>query len=92
MHERLSASLVATHPFSLPWPFVPEQDSVPRGVIDMARCLSIKGAEDLINKPYAFEIATQYDSMYYLADNDKARAVLLSIAVWLHLEAIWDLL
>lgn len=37
----------------------------------MNRCLSIKGAEDQINKPYAFEISTTDSSMYFVADKDK---------------------
>lgn len=35
------------------------------------RCLSIKGAEDQINKPHAFEISTTESSMYFVADKDK---------------------
>ena len=50
------------------------QDSVPRGVIEVNRCLSIKGAEDVINKPHAFEISTTEDSMFFIADSDKVRA------------------
>lgn len=33
-------------------------ESVPRGIIDVNKCLSIKGAEDALNKPFAFELAT----------------------------------
>jgi hypothetical protein len=39
------------------------------------KCLSIKGAEDTINKPFAFEVSTQTDSMFFIADNEKVRAV-----------------
>jgi hypothetical protein len=46
-------------------------DSVPRGVIEVKKCLSIKGAEDTINKPHAFEVATTDDSMFFIADSDK---------------------
>lgn len=49
------------------------QASVPRGVIDVNKCLSIKGAEDAINRPHAFEISTQDDSMYFIADSDKEK-------------------
>jgi len=35
------------------------------------KCLSIKGAEDVINKPFAFEISTTEKSMYFVADKDK---------------------
>lgn len=48
-------------------------DSIPRGVIDVNKCLSIKGAEDTINKPYAFEISTQTDNMFFIADSDKEK-------------------
>lgn len=37
----------------------------------MNKCLSIKGAEDTINKPHAFELATTDDSMFFIADSDK---------------------
>mmetsp|Transcript_9831 Transcript_9831/g.24513 ORF Transcript_9831/g.24513 Transcript_9831/m.24513 type:complete len:140 (-) Transcript_9831:487-906(-) len=46
-------------------------DAVPRGVIDVNKCLSIKGAEDTINKPFAFEISTQTESMFFIAQNEK---------------------
>uniref|UniRef100_A0A7R9VEP3 PH domain-containing protein n=1 Tax=Chlamydomonas euryale TaxID=1486919 RepID=A0A7R9VEP3_9CHLO len=49
------------------------QESVPRGVIDVNKCLSIKGAEDAINKPFAFEISTQNDSMYFIAESEKEK-------------------
>jgi hypothetical protein len=49
------------------------QDSIPRGVIEVHKCLSIKGAEDVINKPHAFEISTTEDSMFFIADSDKVR-------------------
>ena len=41
------------------------------GLLQVNRCLSIKGAEDQINKPYAFEISTTDSSMYFVADKDK---------------------
>ncbi|KAI8523603.1 hypothetical protein RHMOL_Rhmol13G0087100 [Rhododendron molle] len=43
----------------------------PRGVIPVGDCLTVKGAEDVINKPYAFEISTDRFTMYFIADNDK---------------------
>eukprot|EP00879_Flechtneria_rotunda_P021647 GHRR01022816.1.p2 GENE.GHRR01022816.1~~GHRR01022816.1.p2 ORF type:complete len:152 (+),score=14.48 GHRR01022816.1:206-661(+) len=46
-------------------------DSVPRGVIEVRKCLSIKGAEDAINKPHAFEISTTDCNMFFIADSDK---------------------
>jgi len=48
-------------------------DSVPRGVIEVRKCLSIKGAEDAINKPHAFEISTTDDNMFFIADSDKEK-------------------
>ena len=39
--------------------------------LQVNRCLSIKGAEDVINKPFAFEISTTDSSMYFVADKDK---------------------
>jgi hypothetical protein len=35
------------------------------------KCLSIKGAEDAINKPHAFEVSTTDCSMFFIADSDK---------------------
>ncbi|KAG2491125.1 hypothetical protein HYH03_010569 [Edaphochlamys debaryana] len=48
-------------------------DSIPRGVVDVNKCLSIKGAEDTINKANAFEISTQTESMFFIADSDKEK-------------------
>lgn len=47
------------------------QSTQPRGIIEVNRCLSIKGAEDAINKPHAFEISTTDQNMYFIADSDK---------------------
>jgi hypothetical protein len=57
------------------------QDSIPRGVIEVEKCLSIKGAEDVINKPHAFEISTHSESMYFIADTDKEKVVSVAIAL-----------
>jgi hypothetical protein len=35
------------------------------------KCLSIKGAEDTINKPFAFEVSTNSDSMFFIAETEK---------------------
>jgi hypothetical protein len=48
-------------------------DSVPRGVIEVSKCLSIKGAEDTINRPHAFEISTMEESMFFIAESDKEK-------------------
>ena len=53
--------------------------------VQVRRCLSIKGAEDLLNKPHAFEISTTDDSMFFIADTDKARSVPLRAAAHLPL-------
>lgn len=50
----------------------PVQSTQPRGIIEVNKCLSIKGAEDAINKPHAFEISTTDQNMYFIADSDKA--------------------
>mmetsp|Transcript_3204 Transcript_3204/g.5507 ORF Transcript_3204/g.5507 Transcript_3204/m.5507 type:complete len:148 (+) Transcript_3204:96-539(+) len=49
------------------------QESVPRGCIDVNKCLSIKGAEDTINKPCSFEISTHTESMFFIADTEKEK-------------------
>jgi PH domain len=48
-------------------------DSVPRGVIDVNRCLSVKGAEDALGRPHAFEISTPDDAMFFIADTDREK-------------------
>ncbi|KAI4382780.1 hypothetical protein MLD38_008697 [Melastoma candidum] len=47
--------------------------SVPRGVIPAADCLTVKGAEDVLNKQCAFEISTRSDRMYFIADSEKEK-------------------
>jgi len=50
------------------------QESVPRGVIYVSSCLSIKGAEDTLNKPNSFEITTSDpDRMFFIADTYKEK-------------------
>lgn len=47
---------------------------MPRGVIYVNSCLSIKGAEDTLNKPNSFEITTNDpDRMFFIADTDKEK-------------------
>eukprot|EP00803_Ostreobium_quekettii_P000874 evm.model.scf_2320.1 EVM.evm.TU.scf_2320.1 scf_2320:828-2762(+) len=48
-------------------------ESIPRGVIPVNTCLSIKGAEDTLNKPHAFEITTADDKMFFIADTAKEK-------------------
>ncbi|GMP89628.1 hypothetical protein ACSBR2_032648 [Camellia fascicularis] len=45
--------------------------SLPRGVISVATCLTVKGAEDVLNKPFAFELSTDRFTMYFIADSEK---------------------
>ena len=33
----------------------------------------MKGAEDVINKPYAFELSTKSDTMYFIANSEKEK-------------------
>ncbi|KAI4368884.1 hypothetical protein MLD38_017391 [Melastoma candidum] len=47
--------------------------SVPRGVIPVGNCLTVKGAEDVVNKPFAFEISTNQDTMFFIADSEKEK-------------------
>jgi hypothetical protein len=47
--------------------------SQPRGVIEVKSCLSVKGAEDALNKPFAFEVSTNNDTQYFIADSDKEK-------------------
>uniref|UniRef100_A0A7N0RER6 PH domain-containing protein n=1 Tax=Kalanchoe fedtschenkoi TaxID=63787 RepID=A0A7N0RER6_KALFE len=47
--------------------------SRPRGVIPVASCLTVKGAEDVLNKPFAFELSTRNDTMYFVADSEKEK-------------------
>ncbi|XP_015931330.1 pleckstrin homology domain-containing protein 1-like [Arachis duranensis] len=47
--------------------------SKPRGVIPVASYLTVKGAEDAINKPCAFELSSRYETMYFIADSEKEK-------------------
>jgi hypothetical protein len=55
-----------------PLPLRP-QATPPRGVLDVSRCLSIKGAEDALNKPHAFEISTSDHAVFFVADSEKEK-------------------
>ncbi|CAM6033901.1 unnamed protein product [Sphagnum compactum] len=48
-------------------------NSKPRGVILVRNCLTVKGAEDVLNKQFAFEISTSKETMYFIADTDKEK-------------------
>lgn len=47
--------------------------SKPRGVIPVAACLTVKGAEDVFNKQNAFELSTRTETMYFIADSEKEK-------------------
>lgn len=47
--------------------------SVPRGVIPVSTCLTVKGAEDVIHKEFAFQLSTKSETMYFIADSDKEK-------------------
>ncbi|KDP46512.1 hypothetical protein JCGZ_08484 [Jatropha curcas] len=49
------------------------RQSIPRGVIPVGNCLTVKGAEDVLNKPFAFELSTNQDTMYFIADSEKEK-------------------
>ncbi|KAJ0102212.1 hypothetical protein Patl1_06571 [Pistacia atlantica] len=39
----------------------------------VASCLTVKGAEDVLNKQYAFELSTRTETMYFIADSEKEK-------------------
>ena len=50
------------------------RSSKPRGIIPVASCLSVKGAEDTINKQFSFELTAHgRETMYFIADSEKEK-------------------
>ena len=47
--------------------------SSPRGVVSVSGCLTVKGAEDIVNKAFAFELSTRDSTMYFVADAEKEK-------------------
>mmetsp|Transcript_32060 Transcript_32060/g.79261 ORF Transcript_32060/g.79261 Transcript_32060/m.79261 type:complete len:140 (-) Transcript_32060:189-608(-) len=47
--------------------------SAARGVVDVGKCLSVKGAEDVINKAHGFELSTSAETKYFIADSSKEK-------------------
>lgn len=47
--------------------------SRPRGVIPVGSCLTVKGAEDVLGREFAFELSTSNDTMYFIADSEKEK-------------------
>ncbi|KAL2929635.1 Pleckstrin homology domain-containing protein 1 [Bienertia sinuspersici] len=41
------------------------------GIIPVSSCLTVKGAEDVLNRQFAFEFPTRCDTMYFITDSDK---------------------
>ena len=44
-----------------------------RGVVDLSKCLSVKGAEDIINRAHGFELSSREDTQYFIADSAKEK-------------------
>jgi len=42
-------------------------------VIDVGKCLSVKGAEDVINKAHGFELSTRAATQYFIAGSGKEK-------------------
>lgn len=49
------------------------RDVFPRGVVKIDQCLSIKGAEEVVRKPYAFEVSTGEACMYFVAESEREK-------------------
>ena len=47
--------------------------SQPRGVILVALYLMVKGAEDVLYKPYVAELSMCSDTMYFIVDSGKEK-------------------
>ncbi|GKV26195.1 hypothetical protein SLEP1_g35538 [Rubroshorea leprosula] len=54
-------------------PYSVNRSSTPRGVVSVDTCLTVKGAEDVLNKPFAFELSTGQSTMYFVADSEKEK-------------------
>ncbi|XP_058109165.1 pleckstrin homology domain-containing protein 1-like [Magnolia sinica] len=49
------------------------RSSKSRGIIPVRTCLTVKGAEDVLNKQFAFELSTNRETMYFIADSEKEK-------------------
>ncbi|MQL77812.1 hypothetical protein Taro_010208 [Colocasia esculenta] len=47
--------------------------SRPRGIIPVGTCLTVKGAEDVLGRDFAFELSTSRETMYFIADSEKEK-------------------
>ncbi|KAM3352663.1 hypothetical protein ACQJBY_024094 [Aegilops geniculata] len=50
-----------------------DHTSVPRGVIFLASCLAVKGAEGVPDRKFAFELSTPGETMYFAADSEEQK-------------------
>lgn len=49
------------------------RSSVPRGIIPVSSCLTVKGADDALNRKFSFELSTPQETMYFIADSEKEK-------------------
>ena len=49
------------------------QEEKPRGIISCSTCLSIKGAEEVTNKPHSIELSTRGDVFYLVAEDEASK-------------------
>ncbi|KAE8720213.1 Pleckstrin-like proteiny domain-containing protein 1 [Hibiscus syriacus] len=47
--------------------------SAPRGFVSVGECLTVKGAEDIVYKAFAFELSTRDSTMYFIANTEKEK-------------------
>ncbi|XP_047981475.1 pleckstrin homology domain-containing protein 1-like [Salvia hispanica] len=47
--------------------------SRPRGIIPLGDRLTVKGAEDVLNRQFTFQLSTRNETMYFIADTDKEK-------------------
>mmetsp|Transcript_14399 Transcript_14399/g.17450 ORF Transcript_14399/g.17450 Transcript_14399/m.17450 type:complete len:118 (+) Transcript_14399:99-452(+) len=50
-----------------------DSTSQTRGIIDISQCLSVRGAEEVLNKPFTFEISVGQKTEYFIADTEKEK-------------------
>lgn len=53
--------------------FMKSPTDEPHGSIDLKECLTVKSAEDKINKKYCFEVATPEATYYMYAESEKEK-------------------
>ena len=45
----------------------------PHGMIDLSKCLTVKGAESKLSKPHCFEVTTKQEKYFLCAESDKLK-------------------